>query len=87
MERWEPGESSCSDTDTLDQAEDEVNSVTEGRKIEWRSSRTRMGEIGEESGLRRGVVLIAVFVIGELSAKDTRLVPSLLLVRQPGIAS
>ena len=87
MERWETGKGACTNTDTLNKTEDEINTVAEGGEVEWRSSRSGMSQIGEEARLGRGVVLVAVFVKCELSAQDSRLVPSFLFVGQADIPS
>jgi len=85
MERWEAGKGACTNTDTLDKTEDEINTIAEGGEVEWRSSRSGMSQIGEEARLGRGVMLVTVFVKCELSAQDSRLVPSSLFVCQADI--
>ena len=51
MKRWETGKGARTDTDTLDETEDKINTVAEGGEVEWRSSRSGMSQIGEEARL------------------------------------
>jgi hypothetical protein len=82
---WETSQSAGTDTDPLDETENEINTIAKCRKVEWRSSSSGMSQVGEEARLRRRVVFVTVFVKSELSAQDSRLIPSFLFVGQANI--